>query len=298
MKLLVLLSAYNGERYLRAQLESLLAQTLEGVEILVRDDGSTDGTKAILEEYASRGALRWFGGENLGCARSFWALLHESEDADYYAFCDQDDVWDADKLMIAVRAIEGERGPALYCSDVRVTDEKLRLISDHMQPPTVPGLRHALIKNIAPGCTFVFNRAAKELLCRCDAEALGIEIHDWTAYQIVAARGRVVFDAEGHMAYRQHGGNAIGAVADPGRAFLEKIGKFWNGERTNSRSRMAQRLERVYGADLNPEDAALTACLAHYREDATLKRKLLAYRLGTGKAEQALVALLILFDKL
>lgn len=298
MKLLVLLSAYNGERYLREQLESLLSQTREGVEILVRDDGSSDGTRAILDEYASRGALRWVGGENLGCARSFWKLLRESGEADYYAFCDQDDVWDADKLEIAIRAIEAERGPALYCSDVRVYDEELRLISKHMQPPTVPCLRHALIKNIAPGCTFVFNRAAKELLCRYDADALGIEIHDWTAYQIVAALGRVVFDAEGHMAYRQHGGNAIGAVTDKRRAFLEKIGKFWNGERMNSRSRMAQRLEKVCGAQINPEDAALTSCLAHYREDAKRKRQLLRYRLGTGKTEQALVALLILFDKL
>ena len=68
MRLIVLLSAYNGEPYIREQLDSLFAQTLDGVEILVRDDGSIDGTRAILTEYAQRGALRWYAGENLGPA--------------------------------------------------------------------------------------------------------------------------------------------------------------------------------------------------------------------------------------
>ena len=81
MRLIVLLSAYNGEPYIREQLDSLFAQTLDGVEILVRDDGSIDGTRAILAEYAQRGALRWYADENLGPACSFWLLLQDAPSA-------------------------------------------------------------------------------------------------------------------------------------------------------------------------------------------------------------------------
>lgn len=163
MKLIVLLSAYNGETYIREQLDSLLAQTLRNVEILVRDDGSTDGTRAILTEYAQQGALRWCACENLGPAHSFWRLLQDAPDADYYAFCDQDDVWDSDKLGIAVSALEhmDTSKPALYFGDVRVTDMNLRILAEHMVRPAPMDYPHALLRNLAPGCTYVFNRPAR-----------------------------------------------------------------------------------------------------------------------------------------
>ncbi len=130
MKLIVLLSAYNGEKYIREQLDSLLAQSLCGVEIFVRDDGSTDRTRGILEEYREQGMLSWIAGENLGPSQSFWQLLRNCDDADYYAFCDQDDVWDPDKLEVAVQALQqlDPVNPALYCGDVRVTDAERHLI--------------------------------------------------------------------------------------------------------------------------------------------------------------------------
>ena len=120
MKVKILLSSYNGEQYIREQIDSLLSQTQTGVEILVRDDGSTDSTKAILDEYQDRDRLSWYGGENLGPGLSFWKLLEDSGEADYYAFCDQDDVWDQDKVEIAVRTLEEaipdiNSIPALYC---------------------------------------------------------------------------------------------------------------------------------------------------------------------------------------
>ncbi|MBR4422455.1 MAG: glycosyltransferase, partial [Erysipelotrichaceae bacterium] len=103
MKLIVLMSTYNGERYLQQQLDSLYAQTLKPDRIIVRDDGSTDQTMAILEANArEHKELSFSQGNNLGAGRSFWELIKTCEDADYYALCDQDDVWLPEKLERAV----------------------------------------------------------------------------------------------------------------------------------------------------------------------------------------------------
>ena len=298
MKLLVLLSSYNGARFLREQLDSLLSQTLGGVEILVRDDGSTDGTREILAEYAGRGALQWYAGGNLGPFRSFWQLLTACGEADYYAFCDQDDVWDSDKLESAVRALKKLEGPALYCADVRVTDERLHVTAEHMVRPESADYPHALIRNLAPGCTYVFNRAALELLRRFDAERLGVELHDWTAYQIIACFGKVIFDAQPHMSYRQHGGSVIGAADKSASELLRKACGFWNGPQRNRRSRQALRLEQAYGEGMSPENRALTALYAHYREDGRKKRALLRERKNLNGTARFLFTLALLLNRL
>ena len=300
MRLLVLLSSYNGGRFLREQLDSLLKQTLDGVEILVRDDGSTDETAAILEEYAKRGKLRWYRGENLGASRSFWRLLTECGEADYYAFCDQDDIWDADKLETAVGALKKieEGSPALYCGDVRVTDAAGCVLAGHMVRPEPADYPHALIRNLAPGCTYVFNRAAQELLLRFEAETLGIELHDWTAYQVIACFGRVVFDSDPHMSYRQHGGNAIGATDTSAAELLRKARHFWNGPQRGRRSRQALRLERAYGGGMSPETRALTALYAHYREDARAKRELLREQKNLNGKDRLLFKAAVLLNRL
>lgn len=301
MKLIVMLSAYNGEAYIREQLDSLLVQTLQGVEILVRDDGSTDGTCEILEEYAKRGALRWYAGSNLGPSRSFWRLLQDAPEADFYAFCDQDDVWDANKLEIAVSALTrlDASKPALYCGDVRVGDAKLGVLSEHMVRPAPTDYPQALLRNLAPGCTFVFNRAARELLRRYDAERLGLELHDWTAYQVVACFGRVVYDPAPHMSYRQHGGNAIGANRTTARAWLEKAVSFWSGPMKNSRQRQAIRLERAFGREMCAERQELTALFAHYQENRETKLKLLRMLRSSARGMDGYLArLLVLINRL
>ena len=108
-RVIVLMSTYNGEKYLRNQIESLLRQVDVEIEILVRDDGSKDGTLGILEEYKNSreysGKLSYYVGPNVGPAKSFLDLIKHAPEAEYYALCDQDDTWLPDKLKIAVEAI-------------------------------------------------------------------------------------------------------------------------------------------------------------------------------------------------
>ena len=104
MSIIILMSTYNGEKYLKAQIESLLSQTIK-VEILVRDDGSTDSTQQILDDYAQRGMLKWYSGKNLGSGKSFFDLACKAPDADFYAFADQDDIWENKKVELAVQQL-------------------------------------------------------------------------------------------------------------------------------------------------------------------------------------------------
>ncbi len=109
MKLIVLLSTYNGEKYLAKQLDSLLEQELSPDKIIIRDDGSNDGTLSIIKDYAEQNKIiEYYCGENKGPAGSFWDLICNCEKADYYALCDQDDYWFKDKLKVAVETIEKE----------------------------------------------------------------------------------------------------------------------------------------------------------------------------------------------
>lgn len=118
----VLLSAYNGERYIKQQIDSLLNQDYGNTEIYARDDGSTDGTVGILRSYEDRGLTHLITGENLGYGASFLTLLRDSGRADYYAFCDQDDIWKSDKISRAVKVLENFRSGRSPLDGVTVMD--------------------------------------------------------------------------------------------------------------------------------------------------------------------------------
>jgi len=201
----VLMSTWNGQRFLAAQIDSILRQKDVDVVVTVRDDGSADGTLEILERYTS---ITLHRGAHLGAAASFLELLRIAAPADLYAFADQDDVWDDDHLAAAAARLGGIAAPALYCSRLRYIGEagEARGFS---RIPRVVGLENALVENIAVGCTTVFNEAARALATSCTPRHL--VMHDAWLYLAVAALGTVIYDDVPRVAYRLHGGNAFGA---------------------------------------------------------------------------------------
>lgn len=218
MKLQVLMSTYNGEKYLREQLDSIFAQTLIQspeweVELVVRDDGSVDNTCKILEEYNGRyPQLTYQKGENKGVVASFFELIQKVPDeVDFVALSDQDDVWMADKLEAAVRALTtaSQNGPLLYCSMCQPVDEALRPIAGVFFTENIrPSFGNALVENICTGCTAVFNREMARLVCIKYSE--DIVMHDWWLYLSASCFGQVIYDKASHMYYRQHGDNTVG----------------------------------------------------------------------------------------
>lgn len=221
-KVQILMSVYNGEKYLREQLDSILAQTYGNIEILVRDDGSTDQSLSILQEYQKvHSFISVIEGKNIGLTKSFIELLGAS-DGEYVAFCDQDDVWLENKIEKAVEKLEACEIPALYCSNQILVNEKLEKIDNEKLPHIIPSFGNAVIESVCTGCTVVMNEALiKEIKGHLPQNAIW---HDWWCYMVASYLGTVIFDEHAYIYYRQHGGNQLGTS----RNALVMIRNKWN----------------------------------------------------------------------
>ena len=212
-KVLVLLSTYNGEKYISEQLDSVLAQYGVSVSVLIRDDGSSDKTIEILKKYSGRyDNIEYFQGENIKSAQSFLQLISLAKDYPYYALCDQDDVWEKNKLLCAVNELQKMNNdvPLLYYSNLKVVDEKLDFIRlAHDKPHVQKNKYSSLVEPIMTGCTGVFNLTAKRYIERKIPEYCSM--HDTWIYMICKVFGEVYYDFTPHILYRQHGNNVIGA---------------------------------------------------------------------------------------
>ena len=218
----ILLATYNGEKYLREQLDSLFSQTFIDFVIYVRDDGSSDSTMDILLEYESKLAnIVIFNDSNkhIGACSSFMWLL-EKVDAPYYMFCDQDDVWFSSKIQLSFDAIKSEEyrsadKAVLVHSDLIVTDNSLKVISKSLwendkTSPLKITQKYLRIVNYVTGCTMLFNRKARDLAIT--ERNNYILMHDfWIAISVDSSNGIIVSLPIPTIYYRQHGNNAVGA---------------------------------------------------------------------------------------
>lgn len=280
MKLIVLMSTYNGEKYIREQLDSLLNQDLKPDKIFIRDDGSTDETVNILEEYASENKIiEYYYGGNIGPAKSFFDLINKCEEADYYALCDQDDVWFKDKLSRAISLLEKEDDsiPLLYCSKYTLTDKDLNPIDSNVSSLyNFSDFAHSLIYHTAPGCTFVFNNEARKKIVKYDLNKNYYLIHDAIIHKVVCLFGKMILDNESHMYYRQHGDNEIGMNANNFKVFVGRVNRFLHGKIKNYRSKSAQALLNVYGNECDKDKKELLEIVAYYKSNKEYKHKLMS----------------------
>lgn len=210
----ILMATYNGEKFIADQLDSLSAQSHANWSLVVSDDGSCDKTLEIVKEYQRLlgvNKIKIRPGPKRGFAHNFLSMVcDQSINADYYAFCDQDDFWLPDKLRIAISRLEIERGDLrVYCGRTIYATEKLKKIGispDFVHPPS---FRNALIQSIAGGNTMVFNHGVKMLISR--AGLVNVPSHDWWMYLLVtAADGSIYFDRHPQVIYRQHKDALVG----------------------------------------------------------------------------------------
>ena len=213
----ILLCTMQGQHFLREQLNSIVAQTHSDWAIWASDDGSDDGTHAILEEYRARLGNDRFSihcGPAEGFVANFLSLVcNASITADFYAFSDQDDVWNADKLQRAVGMLGAVPGqtPALYCSRTCYVDANNQVIGASPLFTRPPDFANALVQSIAGGNTMVLNDAARNLLRLAGADA-NVASHDWWAYMVISGcGGKIFYEPEPTVRYRQHDNNLEGA---------------------------------------------------------------------------------------
>ncbi|MCV6825654.1 MULTISPECIES: glycosyltransferase [Halocynthiibacter] len=208
----VLLAVCDPKEYLDEQLESLGHQMDVEIDLYLSDDSENfrqlNAKCKVLSPKVFRGPKRGF-------AQNFRFLLEQVErNAEYAAFCDQDDVWDNDKLVRAVRALEEvpTGKPAVYCSRTIECDEGLRPLGVSRLPKRPLGFSHALVQNVMAGNTMVLNRAALEVLQDASRRIDRVPAHDWWVYQLISGcGGMLLFDPEPSLKYRQHRGNVLGA---------------------------------------------------------------------------------------
>jgi len=262
----VLMSTYNGEKYLREQLDSILSQKIIDVNLLIRDDGSKDSTLNILNEYKNKYSnVMFYLGSNVGCARSFYQLVLDAPESEYYAFADQDDVWDSNKLYEAISKINHipKNQPSLYLSSIRPVDKELNIIPYKKSNEIKPAFGIALTQAIAPGCSYVFNSTLLNEFRRLGIE--NVDIHDWALFRVATAlNSYIYYDINPYFSYRQHENNLIGAQHSKLGHWIGRFKRFFNSDYQNVRSRMAKKLKEVYFNDMTAENKKLAEVFINY----------------------------------
>jgi glycosyltransferase involved in cell wall biosynthesis len=250
-KVAILLCTMRGERYLRQQLDSIAIQTYTNWEVWASDDGSDDTTLDILEEYRVRwgeNRLSIRSGPSQGFVSNFFSLVCNSEiKADYYAYADQDDVWQADKLHRAVEWLEQSTNEiaTLYCARTCLVDAENRQIGFSPLFRKTPGFANALVQNIGGGNTMVFNESAHVLLCDASKD-VQVVAHDWWTYIVISGcGGRVYYDPVPSVQYRQHGNNLIGSNSGWAMRLL-RIRMLFRGRLKDWNTQNIAALQRIY----------------------------------------------------
>ncbi|MCD8238457.1 MAG: glycosyltransferase family 2 protein [Clostridiales bacterium] len=277
MKVQVLLSAYNGEKFITEQINSILSQKGIDVSLLIRDDGSTDGTASVLDGFKDK--ISYYSDKNIGVKRSFFDLVQKAPDADFYAFADQDDFWLPDKLSSAAEMLKNAKGCGLYFSNLTVADENLKPVST-AKLKFKPGLGSAMSQNPATGCTMVFNRAMLDVL-RKTPEPDKVSMHDTFLYRLASAvNAEIFFDKTPHILYRQHSSNLLGNRSLRGR--LAHYFSFFIKNKCFSRSDEAALLLRTAQGQIPTENLALlTQIIAYKYSNKTTFRLLTSGKLKT-----------------
>lgn len=271
----ILLCTYNGARFLEEQLDSILTQEYDNFNVWVSDDGSTDQTLDILRQYRTSCRNNKFHitrGPKEGFAANFLSLTCNRDiHADFFAFADQDDIWQTDKLSQALSQLQAIPAavPALYCARTQLIDEANNKTGYSPLYKRRPSFNNALVQSLASGNTMVMNKAARDILCTIGP--VNIASHDWWAYIMVNGVGGVVlYDTQPRVLYRQHDQNVLGAP--PGwRASRKRINLLLEGrfKKWNDINIQALQQAREF---LTPENKAMLDAFSKARSGNILTR--------------------------
>lgn len=299
----VLIATYNGEKYLPEQLDSIINQTYENISIRIRDDCSSDYTNNIIDSYIGRyenidkiNRIQ----KNLGAKNSFWQLLKEAKESEYYALSDQDDFWMPDKMKRAVdkllelETIYGAETPLLYCSAKMVTDDKLNDI--YLEKAENPQITFgaALVENLCTGCTCVMNRKLRDLVVK--ERPRFFIMHDWWIYLTAVSFGQVYYDEESYIKYRQHGDNVYGEITSRTALLKYRLKELF---RTRGETyKQIKEFLRIY--ELDEQKRNLAQMLIDSKDHIRYRFKILCSHevFRQKKSDNRVVKFLILFGKL
>lgn len=275
-KVLVLMSTYNGEKYLAEQLDSIKKQEAVCVSVMIRDDGSTDNTVNIISQYAKDMDIKLYTGDNLRPAKSFWNLVQEASlEYDYYAFSDQDDYWEADKLRIAIDKLEmlNVEKPAMYYSGQKLVDSQLNEIGNHVLDNCRSRYANYVFNQVA-GCTVVFNKKLLEYAKL--SKDINLHMHDSYLYRLCAALdGEFIIEPQGHILYRQHLNNEVGLQY----SLKGKLGLFKEHLYSQAPRNDAKTIMNIYEQYISKEWKCFLQDIINVDKSFKIKRRMLCSKL-------------------
>lgn len=217
----VLMSTYNGEAYIYEQIHSILNQENVNTIVSVRDDGSQDNTadiiKKMMNDYPDR--IKFYEGENLGYARSFLELLKMAENADYYAFADQDDYWLPSKLSMAIECLgKIDNEVKLYTSSLTFCDENLKELYINRMDKKRKTLKSDFIRHCYAGCTMVFSKKLRDIVSSFEFDRI-VPSHDFVVSSVALSVGEVYVDPASYILHRR----SSNSVTSKGTGFIDRI---------------------------------------------------------------------------
>ena len=274
-KVAVLMSTYNGEKFLREQLDSILKQMGTEMEVYVRDDGSVDGTVSILAEYAHKHEnIHYTVGRNIGYANSFLSLFKEIPDCDYFAFSDQDDIWKPDKVISAIKLL-GNRKYDLYASNLLLVDEELNAIGIKDFSNFRATIGSVMSRNRLAGCSMVFHRELAEYIHNKITLILGFNSikygHDGYVLLFALLKGgKVIIDKKPHILFRRHSSNTSCSRSALSKRIKAEYRIFINKE--NRRVKISEFLLSLDEYDTESEE--ILKEIAYYKKTIKYRLKL------------------------
>lgn len=279
----ILMCTRNGDAFLGEQLKSIADQSHTSWTLIVSDDGSSDRTLDILRAFSEDRPQKVIvrNGPQRGVTANFLSLACDRKiEADYFAFCDQDDIWHKDKLSRALAWLGSvsDNVPSLYCGRTELirTDGRPFGYSPHFMRP--PSFQNALVQSLGGGNTMVFNKATKQL--HEAAGPLDVVLHDWWSYQLVSAAGGMIrYDPEPVLKYRQHGENLVGSNMSQ-LARIARLRMLMNGSFRDWNSTNIAALNSVPANLVRPENRITLDQFTEARTGPVLKRIRLLMKCG------------------
>lgn len=271
------MATFNGEKYLKEQIDSILNQKDVSIDLIISDDCSTDGTIDIIKEYVRKHKNIKYRINNLnkGFTYNFIDLIFEVKtNYDYYALSDQDDVWLENKLINAIKKIEeAKKTKVLYCSNLELVDSNLKHLGYQENKDIHKNKYCTLISNIATGCTCVFN---KEMLNQIRKKyPNNIYLHDYWICLIAEFTGFLIYDTNSYILYRQHN-NLIGSNK---KISFKKIKTYLNP--IHKTSDLIKEFYRDFKEDINPEDIDKVFLVAQYDQSIAKTVKLVFSKINS-----------------
>ncbi len=285
MQIDILLATYNAQRFIKEQLESILNQTFSDWNLIVYDDGSNDDTLSIINAYVNRypEKIKFINNDNrFGSALGSFSFLLTVTNSQYVMFCDQDDVWQSDKIektLKKMQEMEKKHGniPLLVHANLTVVDKHLSIISDSLWQyqnidPKKDTLNRFLLDNTVTGCTMMINRA---LALQVNNIPRDVIMHDWYIAMTSSVFGKIAYVDEPLMFYRQHSKNDTGAKQYGWRYF---VNKFLRKPSFDKYTLQAKAFLEIYDDQLDDKDKEMLIGFSNIHQMNWFQRRVFLFR--------------------